>query len=492
MASVLSLSASSAKNFFLRSSSYFNGDLPGYFSFDNILSTVSKKLGKGTASDFYAQNQDPKTTANVNYKIITNKDGNLDWRQLSLIHPVLYVDLVNLICKQSNWDFIKTRFSQFQTNKNIKCASIPVYNKTTKKTQKECQVSTWVKKVEQESIVQSLMYEFIFTTDIANCYPSIYTHSISWALHGQDIAKEQKGKLFGDNVDKAIRGMSYGQSNGIPQGSVLMDFIAEIVLGYTDEMLSQLIKTKLGNVDYHIIRYRDDYRIFVKDSYTGECILQCLSEVLQRLGLKLNTNKTSCSRNIIEKSVKPEKIGKTLLSFKTNQDKLLYIYKQSLEHPNSGNLNKLLGDFLENEKILKSDHKPLLLSIITNIAYNNPRTYPQSAAIISNIIDSMGCGTKRKIDYINQIQIKFTNKPNSSYMDIWLQRITYPLLPSVQYNEPLCNIITEKDKSLWNNDWLNPSMAKLVCEASIIDKEILKHITPVIPAEEVNLFHNYE
>jgi hypothetical protein len=29
-----------------------------------------------------------------------------------------------------------------------------------------------------------------------------------------------------------MQGMNYGQTNGIPQGSVLMDFIAEMVLGF--------------------------------------------------------------------------------------------------------------------------------------------------------------------------------------------------------------------------------------------------------------------
>lgn len=31
--------------------------------------------------------------------------------------------------------------------------------------------------------------------------------------------------------------MSYEQTNGIPQCSTLMDFIAEIVLGYADEII---------------------------------------------------------------------------------------------------------------------------------------------------------------------------------------------------------------------------------------------------------------
>jgi hypothetical protein len=33
--------------------------------------------------------------------------------------------------------------------------------------------------------------------------------------------------------------MRHGQTNGIPQGSVLMDFIAEMVLGYADTLITK-------------------------------------------------------------------------------------------------------------------------------------------------------------------------------------------------------------------------------------------------------------
>ena len=63
--------------------------------------------------------------------------------------------------------------------------------------------------------------------------------------------------------------MRYGQTNGLPQGSVLMDFIAEMVLGYIDSLLSDRIKA--NNIsNYHILRYRDDYKIFVNNPHTGD------------------------------------------------------------------------------------------------------------------------------------------------------------------------------------------------------------------------------
>jgi hypothetical protein len=45
-----------------------------------------------------------------------------------------------------------------------------------------------------------------------------------------------------------------------------MDFIAEMVLGYIDECLSRCLDKKM---DYRIIRYRDDYRIFTNNKKEG-------------------------------------------------------------------------------------------------------------------------------------------------------------------------------------------------------------------------------
>ncbi|WP_258286665.1 RNA-directed DNA polymerase, partial [Escherichia ruysiae] len=83
------------------------------------------------------------------------------------------------------------------------------------------------------------------------------------------------GRNLGDQIDYALRQMQWGQTNGIPQGSALMDFIAEIVLGYADELLGQRLESENIN-DYHIIRYRDDYRIFTNSKEDAEAIARHL------------------------------------------------------------------------------------------------------------------------------------------------------------------------------------------------------------------------
>jgi len=100
--------------------------------------------------------------------------------------------------------------------------------------------------------------------------------------------------------------MSYGQTNGIPQGSVLMDFISEIVLGYVDSLLTEELE-KLNIIEYKILRYRDDYRIFTNNSLLAEQITKILSEILSDLGLKLNADKTKASNDLIKSSIKSDK-----------------------------------------------------------------------------------------------------------------------------------------------------------------------------------------
>ena len=68
-------------------------------------------------------------------------------------------------------------------------------------------------------------------------------------MHTKETAKKDRNKkeLIGNSIDRNIQSMQYGQTNGIPQGSTLMDFIAEMVLGYIDLELSEAIEKEKNN-----------------------------------------------------------------------------------------------------------------------------------------------------------------------------------------------------------------------------------------------------
>ena len=52
------------------------------------------------------------------------------------------------------------------------------------------QIQSWWQQVEQSSLLHSLDFTHILHTDVTDCYGSLYTHSIAWALHGLKAAKK--------------------------------------------------------------------------------------------------------------------------------------------------------------------------------------------------------------------------------------------------------------------------------------------------------------
>jgi len=403
------------------------------------------------------------------------------------------VSLVHCITDKDNWELLIERFENFSENEKIRCLSLPVVSQSDEKDKAE-QVSHWWHEVEQRSIELALEYDCLLETDITDCYGAIYTHSIAWALHTKPEAKKRENRnnlnLIGNQIDKHIQDMRHGQTNGIPQGSVLMDFIAEIVLGYADLELSEKIQSA-GITDYLILRYRDDYRIFVINPRDGEQIIKLLTEVTISLGLKLNPSKTKVNDDVVRASIKAEKIAwfSRKKSEKSLQKHLLIIHDHALQFPNAGSLAVALQDYYKRlvrvEALLE---EPLpLISIVVDIAYRNPRTYAVCAAILSLLLTFLTSPDKKST--LEKIQRKFAKIPNTGHLQIWLQRISQPEFQDMKYDEPLCQLVSGHSATIWNLTWITSEELKKVIDAkSIIDKAYLNRIDPVISSDEFGLF----
>ena len=487
---LLELSAKEARSFFLKHESYCTIDLPPYFRFDKLLQGIDGVLDE---RDLNGLIKKPRDYECVNHTLLSNKDGRHAWRPLELIHPVLYVSLINRITGSDAWALIRERFKEFRENARIECLSIPVLS-SGDETDKAAQISHWWLEVEQSSIKHALEYSFIVHADITDCYGAIYTHSIAWALHTKDEAKaHQREKcLLGNIIDKHIQDMRHGQTNGIPQGSVLMDFIAEMVLGYADTILTK--KITAHNIDnYQILRYRDDYRIFVNNSWDGDCILKCLTETMINLGLKLNTAKTTISDQVIRSSIKEEKLAWICRrrGDKRLQEHLLVIHDHSVAYPNAGSLIGALRSYYARIQKAGDLRNPLvLISIVVDIAYRSPKTYPICAAILSKLINCLENDAARQ-NVVQQIRAKFRQLPNTNHMEIWLQRISYPLGLTTDFSEPLCKLLDADANPvpIWVNDWITANDLKAaVIPELIVDKDVLVKIAPIIPMNEVDLF----
>lgn len=493
MNNILGYSNEEVRKFFLKEESYFNFDLPKYFTFQDIIEKTSKKIDGKLISDFYKNktNHYPCDFENVNYKFLNNKDGKYDWRLFQLIHPCLYVSLVHRITQKNNWDTIVNRFNEFNSIQNSSCLSIPIESKSELSDKAEI-VNKWVQNIEQKSTELALKYEFFLNTDISDCYGSIYTHSIVWALHTKKIGKRDRDdkSLIGNIIDDHLRNMSFGQTNGIPQGSVLMDFIAEMVLGYADLKLSKrLSDIKLGL--YEIIRFRDDYRIFTNNPQDAELILKHLTEILIGLGLRLNAHKSFVSNNIIRDSIKPDKLFWISKKNKSNDIKeyLLLIHDLSQSFPNSGSLNKALTKYFDRIRDIKSTNQNILvlISILVDIGFKNPRTYPIISAILSKFLFLIESNQDRK-NIVNDVISKFDKLPNTGHIQIWLQRAILKIDKDIKFDETLCKKVNDNNIIIWNSDWLDNGIKQFINSIPIIDEKLIGKISDVIELQEVQLF----
>lgn len=498
MKTVLDLTHIEAKEFFLKQENYCSIDLPNYFDFQPLLDALASNgnvdnINLGKAKKF----------SDINYTFYTNKDGKLAWRPLQIINPVIYANLVNKITQKNNWELIVNRFNKFQKNEQIQCFSIPL---SSSKNDKAETITNWWQQIEQQSIELALDFNCFMNTDISECYSSIYTHSIPWALHGKEKIKEaiKLGKedksIIGYKIDLTIQSMQYAQTNGIPQGSVLMDFIAEMILGYADKTLSCKInkynhQEKNNKIDdYKILRYRDDYRIFASNQQTVVKIGKLLSETLTGLNLKLNTHKTFISENIVSDVIKPDKLywNASKQNAKTLQKRLLLIHSLAEKHPNSGSLVKALTVFLEKQlfplNLFKEESSKVLVSILIDIAFKNPKTYPVAVAILSKII-SLETNNDRVNEILNAIEKKFENVPNVGHLQIWLQRLTLMNNKDKVYTEKLCKKVVSHDEEIWNMSWVNQEPIKNILEEkSIINHSKIEELEPIIQPNEVSVF----
>lgn len=507
MRTILDLSYIKARRYFLESQNYCNMQLPVYIDFKPILDYVQTIVDTKELKDILKDSNNlPSCFENVNHKILIKKDAPYSYRPIQLINPYLYYLLVKAMTNRGSWKEIKDRFAALKVS-NIEVASIPKIKGKTDKSHLSASISSWWEDIEQRSVELALSYRYMFVTDITNCYGAIYTHTIAWALMEKEEAKLKRNNrgLLGNLIDAYIRHMQYGQTNGIPQGSVLSDFIAEMVLSYADKKLGDRLGAE-GINNYRILRYRDDYRIFCNSKEETEHIAFCLQEELAELNFQLNAKKTKLTEEVITESIKPDKVAyisgiplyrkmkKRIYSTMSNlQQEALYIHQFSKKHPNSGTLTKLLTTFAYRlaNKVADCTNTHVLISLFTDIALLSPKAYKIALAIVSILIIKIQTPDERE-KIVNDIYMKFQRFPNIGEIQIWMQRISFNLPHPIAYTEDICKIVNnESGVELWNNDWVADAYKNAFPQYEICNKKIRDKITPIIDIDEVSLFDIY-
>ncbi|MGY3924958.1 RNA-directed DNA polymerase [Aeromonas jandaei] len=509
MKKVYELSSKAALKYFLKNDSYSTLELPAYIDFSVLLKKINCEIDLNNIS--YTPDNATLMGREINYQVLVSKDGLYSWRRITLINPFYYVYFCKKITSPENWAKIQDKFRTFEKNKSFLCSSIPI-NKAN-----ESNIATtilnWWGDFEQKSISLSLEYEFMFSTDISNFYPSIYTHSFEWVFIEKNKAKEKNKNETnpGKIIDQHIQMMMNNQTNGIPLGSTLMDTFAELILGEIDLRLSEKAQ-ELGIHNYKVVRYRDDYRIFSNSKDDLDKISKQLVFILGEFGLDLNSKKTDLHDDIMYHSIKPAKKDYIAEKSGNSLQKMLYlIYLFSLKHPNSKTtvryLNDFLGKLFKRKRIINSGSQlEAMLGIISSIMAKNPTTYPVGTAIFVKILCFLFDDDQPKLIKLEQLYSKLSRQPNTEMLEIWFQRvrekinanenITYATALCQRINDELKNKKTFTIDGLWDLDWIpgkstNKNKAKILSilkKTNIVNVDIFNEMDTDIAPDEVNLF----
>lgn len=519
---ILDLDHDKARRLLMQPESYCTVPLPEYYDFTNVLceagSLVEEYQGmfvrQGDLKKYENGNLIPDgyrsdscaikhVYEGVNYRVFENKDGLLSWRPLELINPLIYSSVVYKMTECENWGLVQERFVEFQRNKNVECCSIPtgVFTHAKKRS-----ILNWWESFEQRSVALSLEFPYMGKTDISDCYGSIYTHSISWALHGKELAKNSVApngprQLLGDYIDNEIQNMHSRQTIGIPQGSVLSNLIAEMVLGYADMLLSDelSIDSMLSDKDYHILRYRDDYRIFATSREAVHSILLKLMSVLSGLNFKLGAAKTSISDDVVLDSVNADKVEWLIRQCgrQSVHKRLLVLTRFARDYPQSGTLVRELQKISNYLDIAKRFpvRRDVLIAQVVDVIVRNPRCYPIGARILSQLLEKED--RVAQSEYLVKIIDRCRMIPNSGLFEIWLQRIARVLNIDMEYEESICRDVEALASSNqhvvnpWPWKWLRDPTRSHLESISIVDVDRLNGMSAVISSDEVGDLSSY-
>lgn len=246
-------------------------------------------------------NEAKKGKKNVTAPVtLSTYKNDISRRILSVPNPEAFLRVVKLCSR--NWDRISelavsdnslspiTYLRSYEDNllEEINCESIREANKAK---------SDFVAGI-KKCISSSLGYQYRLKVDIANCYNSIYSHSIAWAICGKEDAKtffrtKQPNSLkfdyeLGDALDAFTRFQKNNETNGIVVGPFTSRIFSEIILAAIDKILRQ--------EGFVFKRYVDDYKFYLRSEVEAQEKVKLIEKILNEYNFNLNLSKTEICR----------------------------------------------------------------------------------------------------------------------------------------------------------------------------------------------------
>lgn len=239
----------------------------------------------------------------------------------------------------------------------------------------------------EAKVTKSAGYRYALITDITSYFPTIYTHSIPWAIHGKSAAKRNRkasSAFFGNILDSKSTKLQDGQTIGLPIGPDTSHIIAELIGVAIDRELKEAIGYWPAG-----FRYVDDYCLFFDKREQAEKALAELTKAVSNFELQINPSKTK----IVEvKELVSESWKYSIRKLKISDEKR----KQRDDIHNYFEVLFSIEDKFKDEAVVKYGLKQISSSIIRKSNWDIFEAYilkcgysfPNTLQVIANLLST--------------------------------------------------------------------------------------------------------
>lgn len=221
-------------------------------------------------------------------------------------------------------------------------------------------------------------FPVLWEADVSSCFPSIYTHSISWVTKDIFHSKENISSLnFGNKFDRLVQSINFNETKGICIGPEFSRIFAEIIIQKSDSELLKSLESAgiLFGIHYHIARYVDNYYIFARNDAIANTVYSLLQQKLADIKLHLNESK-------LLKIKRPFQSGRSDAVLKLN-DVIEYIYIEVEKTTREEGMSTSKRKRFENNVINK------IKNICSESGSNYSEVSPYMIAAINNAVNEI-------------------------------------------------------------------------------------------------------
>jgi hypothetical protein len=336
--------------------------------------------------------------------------SNLADRTFGIIDPEIHSEIAFEIA--DNWNLIISQI--FNANNLVSSYSFPIPLSTScpgkiGSLRSGRMIYEFIEMAENDVSSEAYQYNFLVKADIKNFYPSIYTHSLSWAFHGKTLIRNQNNRhnysYAGNRIDKLFQNSNDGRTNGVAIGPAVSDVVAELLLSRIDTSFS----VNLDPQKFLAVRFKDDYRILCKNENDANDITKCLQISLREYSLDISEEKTSISklpdglfRPWVSRYHAANPRPKDFYTYKNFKEVYLSVISTDRDLPGTGIVDRFLAD------IVTEDYKPNfeitnstitnILSLLMMLARLRIKSFPKILGVIESMMN-----TTNNVSYANQI-----------------------------------------------------------------------------------------